>query len=75
MTDLTTEDELIESIAWTARESGRMAGVPAKPVKKQQYTYRCPPQLYDAALEKAQSRGEDLPEIIRQALRRYVEEG
>lgn len=74
MTAATETEELIDSIAWVARESAKMNPVPPKSTKKQQYTYRCPPQLYDAAKAKADANGEDLPEIIRRALARYVED-
>lgn len=69
----TEAEEIVDSIAWVARESAKINAMPSKPVKKQQYTYRCAPQLRDAAMEKAHANGEDLSEIIRRALARYVE--
>ena len=43
----------------------------AKPPMVQK-TYRVPKSLYEAAMEKAEEREENLSDIIREALERYV---
>lgn len=35
-------------------------------------TYRCPDDVYDAAMTEAQKRGESLAEVIRRALAEYA---
>ena len=43
----------------------------AKPPMVQK-TYRVPEALYEAAMEKAEERQENLSDVIREALERYV---
>lgn len=49
----------------------RVTGVPNTPGTPRR-TIRVPDELWDAAQAKAQERGENLSDVIRKALERYV---
>lgn len=46
----------------------------AKP-RMVQKTYRVPRDLYEAAMKKAEERQENIADVIREALERYVKRG
>lgn len=46
----------------------------AKPAMVQK-TYRVPRELYEAAMKKAEERQENIADVIRAALERYVKRG
>ncbi len=56
----------------TATRTDKIAPVAKTPMIKR--TYYVPPDLYAKALAKTDERNEDLADVIRRALREYVEE-
>ena len=62
-----------EMAAMQADLRGTMSPVPKQP-KKVQKTYRINPRVYDAAMEKAEARGETVSDVIQRRLEEYVED-
>lgn len=57
----------------TATPKPKPTSTPAEPMR--QRTFRCPDSLWDAAITKAEARGDSVPDILRRRLETYVKRG